>query len=221
MIKLSLSLALISVLFSACSLSPSVKPERTVETSIVSSKDLYYTMHNDFEISSDKARKLNIYSNRSFVKHGIIWYFGPNPVLSKDDIKVLVFSNQPTLYQGFGLKHRIKFFMSKLYGLPETDLEQKARKVGFDSFESFFDNVYNTFAASYSKEEFDSLVKKLGGNISDKTSELQALYFQSYSKKGIDPANIVLPEKIRLSKEDFQLYALTMDIAYKILSEVK
>lgn len=248
-----LSLLAIPILFSACSINNIVpKKDLGLQNPYITtfsktekeklSKEyriadkIYQKIHSDYTKSIDKVEDLGLYlkyNNNIGTRNSLAWYYGPNLSLSKSDIEIMGFVNNPTLVSGYGLNKQIVLQFNKLFP-KKYSIEEKAKELGFSSFHELFQATYARVTNS-SENDFIDLIYNLRKNniIHSKwidifkytdSEPLIKNFFKEYIKYRVNENNIFFVyngKKYTLSKYDFTNYYFTMFIVNNFLENAK
>ena len=217
------SLSAFTALISGCA-EVELKPKKeSIKYFIEESNAVYSYLRLNQKLALSKLSSIGVVFKDNLVDHTLAWYYGPNIMLSKEDLNVLVYSDSSILFFGMGLERQYRQYTKQYLLEDKKNLEKEAKNLGFKNFSEMFLTVYDR-VTNFDKVEFYYMYESIKNNkINLKTlseRELFNKFMRAYKSYGVNRAYVVLNnEKVYLTIEDFSSYAVTFSIVIEMINK--
>lgn len=173
-------------------------------------------------IALKKIAIAGLFINGAFSDQTLIWAFGPNVAISKDNLTIQIYNEGSTLFEGFGIKDRLDFFIYQNLNI-KSNLNKRIEKLGFQSSVEMFEIITDRIANS-TEVDFYFLVKSLNDkniNISAiSPQQLSNMFFAPYRKYGVNHGYLNKNGyKIQSTIEDFYVYAASLSVIIEMVNK--
>jgi len=207
---------------SACSGKTPI-PKKSTTDLLKESNAIYDYLRLNNHIALKKLSSVGVFYNDSLNSNTLIWNYGPNIILSKEDLNILSYAEESTLFFGMGLKSRLKYFTSNYLDNKYINLDLKVKSLGFENLDDMFLILHDRIANS-TKTNFYYLTKSLNENKLNiaRISEvsLSKKFFESYRYYNIFNNYVILNGyKVKSSIEDFTVYAAVLSLATEMIDK--
>jgi len=212
----------IAFFLSACS-SKGAVPIETSTKMLKESNAIYDYLRLNNRVALKKLSSIGIIYSDSLNSNTLIWNYGPNIILSKEDLNILNYSEESTLFFGMGLHSRLSYFISSFLKNKDINLNAEIKSIGFENLEDMFMILHDRIANS-TKVNFYYFVNSLNKNKLNiaKVTEvaLNQKFFESYRSYGVYGGYVILNGyKVQASIEDFTVYAAVISLIVEMLDK--